>query len=347
MRTTINARGRKPERSSKPYWLFQSVGWALFASFNFGTRIYLFPDTATRVLELCRFGLALLATFPLRVACRALWLKKPRLAIGAFSCLFLTGVLAVADEWIAEFICHAIWSTPRTIGAGFVLAESSHFFVTLSCWCALYFSANAYFEAEEQARQAVASALAQREAELEVLRFQIQPAFFSIGLDRISSLVEAGNTRQASMMTSQFGGLLRSMLEEREIRFADLASELVHVGDYLKIALNQNDSPLEVDLDCASEPNQILIPRWLLIPLAEATLNTIKATGRLTIHGDDQHLVLQLLVTGSAMQVDPDFAGLSAGLQEIFGESASLTHIVLGQELEVQIRMPLVCAVNA
>lgn len=121
-------------------------------------------------------------------------------------------------------------------------------------------------------RREAASEVFAREAELQVLRTQINPHFLFNSLNSISALtaIDAGRARDMTIELAQFFRQTLALSEKQSIL---LSEEIALCNHFLAIEKIRFGKKLQVQMDLDPEANQCLIPPMLLQPLLE---NAIK-----------------------------------------------------------------------
>lgn len=121
-------------------------------------------------------------------------------------------------------------------------------------------------QAEEKLRTLV------KEAELNMLKSQINPHFLFNSLNSISSLI-ISNPEEAREMIIRLSDFLRYSLKHRENEFVPLEEEIVRMQDYLSIEKIRFGDKLHYDLHVSKDCGKVQVPTMILQPLIE---NAIK-----------------------------------------------------------------------
>ena len=141
---------------------------------------------------------------------------------------------------------------------------------------------------ETQQLRAEAALLQARlaEAQLAVLRTQLNPHFLFNTLHAISSLVER-DPRGVRRMIARLSELLRHTLEQTSEQEISLDRELDLLRRYLEIMEVRFEGRLDVTTDIADDVHDALVPNLILQPLVENALkhgvNVIEGPGRVEI----------------------------------------------------------------
>jgi signal transduction histidine kinase len=192
-----------------------------------------------------------------------------------------------------------------------------------------------YRERELQASR-LETQLAQ--AQLEVLRMQLQPHFLFNTLNAIAALMHK-DVRQADRMIARLGELLRATLENSGTQECTLRKELSFLRPYLEIEQARIGPRLQVTIDAPAELLDARLPYLLVQPLVENSIRHGIAPrlgpGRLTIRArrDDSRLAIEVVDNGVGLRDSGsgrDGIGVSntrARLRGLYGDAGALTVI--------------------
>ncbi len=174
-------------------------------------------------------------------------------------------------------------------------------------------SLRAYRERQEKEREASELALRTAElrtrladARLQALRNQLQPHFLFNTLNMISSLMYE-DVGQADRMIARLSHLLRVSLEQADRPKVFLRDELSFLEAYAEIMRCRFPDRIELRTDLDAVPLDVLVPGFLLQPLAE---NAIKHGGirqghpleiRLTLRKTEGELHIELTDNGTGL----------------------------------------------
>src|SRR5690606_18654596 len=111
------------------------------------------------------------------------------------------------------------------------------------------------------------------EAQLRMLRYQLNPHFLFNTLNAISTLTLIKSTDQANAMVTKLSKFLRYSLDHDPLDTVDLAHEMNCLNLYLDIEKVRFEERLNLDVNIADDTVRALVPSMLLQPLIE---NSIK-----------------------------------------------------------------------
>lgn len=301
--------------TSRPrlYWTLQALAWSLWALAGvvLSTVFGRFSGLLFAV-EAIVGGVMLLSSHALRTYVRHRgWPRLPparllpRLlaanAVVALASIAAMGVLITTLLWLVK--------APQP-GSGFPWMQYVGYFITTSLalwlWSAVYFGLH-YFDNFRSAEvDTWKLAAAAREAELRMLKAQLNPHFLFNGLNNIRALVMEDPARARAMMT-HLAELLRYAMQRNGTEQVPLATELEIVENYLQLEAMQLEERLRYTLDVAPEALPVLLPPMTVQLLVE---NAIKhglaprpAGGGLSLHAAldaaGTHLLVAVRNTGT------------------------------------------------
>jgi two-component system LytT family sensor kinase len=171
-------------------------------------------------------------------------------------------------------------------------------------------------------------------ARLDTLKTQLNPPFFFSTLNTILPLV-ARDPDAAAGLVVHLGDLLRMTFEREGGDFVSLESELRTLDLYLRIETTRFADRLSAACEAAPPARGALVPRLILLPLAEFALGQgicrRTGPGRLTIsaRASENRLELDLREDGPERLAPPYFdhralTGTRERLRHLYGDDAHL-----------------------
>lgn len=143
----------------------------------------------------------------------------------------------------------------------------------LLIWSVLYFCIKYYQLFQHEKEKSLRSEALAHEAQLRMLRYQLNPHFLFNTLNAISTLILVKSTDQANAMVTRLSKFLRYSLEHDPFDKVDLAHEVASVNLYLDIEKVRFEERLRVEVELEPGTERALLPSMLLQPLVE---NSIK-----------------------------------------------------------------------
>lgn len=112
--------------------------------------------------------------------------------------------------------------------------------------------------------------LANREAQIEFLKMQINPHFLYNSLDTMSWISYMHGDEEVSEMAVAMAGLLRASIQRED--FIPVAQEILIVQDYLKIQGYRFGDKIRAHLDVDADTAECMMPGFILQPIIENSI---------------------------------------------------------------------------
>lgn len=317
------------------FWLCQVTGWAGYSLVTF-LSITLIDDNVSWPhighISLSAF-LGLLTSWSLR----PLYRRTFDLSLALRLIIATTALVVVSAAWTALRIGIFAW----IVGEPAIWHEFHYWFfgslfVFLS-WTVLYYGIR-YYELlilehqklleesarkrEEQLRRLRAESSA-RDAQLQMLRYQLNPHFLFNTLNAINALVKLNENDKARDMLILLSDFLRHSLEQGDTHTVTLAQELNSLMLYLDIEKARFGDRLTLEFDIAPEARQALVPSLILQPVIENSMKHAIAnspdggTVRLEACVSEDNLCLTVSDTGPGLPARPNEERRGVGLSNI------------------------------
>jgi len=270
------------------FWILQLGGWAawgLFGKFAYTLAVVdeVIPGYLAYVAVIT--VIAIVITLGLRLVYKWIWTKPIWLRVVTFA----AGSCAAGWMWIeARAYLYSNWLESskdvsewlETKGEFAELYERVYFLESFTgsltvmlAWSTLYFGIKYSRLFREMRESALKSAAMAHEAQLKMLRYQLNPHFLFNTLNAISTLILEQQTELANRMVTKMSSFLRYSLDNDPMQKITLKQELEALKLYLDIEKVRFEERLNLDLDISEESGTALIPSLLLQPLVE---NAIK-----------------------------------------------------------------------
>ena len=293
--------------SRRWFWWLQAGGWLGYASLG-----YLQALAHGKSPDYWRlsFGVALagfVVTLGVRRVLRRAWGQPPRLFVPLAGACVLVATALVGLAYITLVLDWCGDSCRPASPLGYFASGTGQFYVVLS-WVAFYVGIKYYRQLQQQTRQALAANAMAHQAQLKMLRYQLNPHFLFNTLNAISTLVLDRQNEQANRMVQGLGGFLRHSLDSDPMQRVTLKQELDALNLYLGIEKVRFEERLGVETHIEPGCYSALLPSMLLQPLVE---NAIKhaishrvSGGRLVISAQrrDDRLWLSVADNGPGEQ---------------------------------------------
>ncbi|MGI5309843.1 sensor histidine kinase [Rheinheimera sp. WS51] len=260
------------EDRARQFWLLHTLGWLGFAIVNYlGSLVQETRDAYLIVIALDAY-VGWLITIPLRYAFQRIWFWPPwKMVISVLLMAFL-----VAAVWTAvrNFNYWEIYRHGARPGdwVKYIRDTPVAFYVILS-WCGLYFGIKYYQTLQLEKQKSLTATNKAHQAQLKMLRYQLNPHFLFNTLNAISTLVLINESDTANKMLSRLSDFLRYSLYKDPINKVALEQELYAARLYLEIEKVRFSERLSIVFDIEPCIEKAKVPSLILQPLIE---NAIK-----------------------------------------------------------------------
>ncbi|GAB2993651.1 sensor histidine kinase [Psychrosphaera aestuarii] len=256
----------------KFFWILHIVGWCSFALVHYiGSFVDNFRDSYVFIIISDAYIGAML-TFPLRYLYQKVWDMKPsQLVLTILSASFVVGITWGVIKRFSFFEFYKFGSHPDDWTIYFQNTLGS-FYIVL-CWSGLYFGIKYYQMLQKERQKVLTAANMANQAQLKMLRYQLNPHFLFNTLNAISTLIMCEENNTANRMVSKLSEFLRHSLHTDPIKKVPLRQEIKALSLYLEIEKIRFEDRLAVEWTVSEDAEQALVPSLLLQPLIE---NSIK-----------------------------------------------------------------------
>jgi two-component system LytT family sensor kinase len=261
--------GRQPffDDKNRAFWTLQSAGWAgyfvLRTLSGIANSMGWFYVVHTALLTATGYSITLLMASAFR---RLIRMQPVYTWVGSIV------IVAVAA---AAFSAIETWSVSTFVDPG-VRAEGVRFFsailLTVSvllAWSALYYSINFFILLEQQTDRLLRLESQASNAQLAMLRYQLNPHFLFNTLNSISTLVLLKQTERANAMLSRLSSFLRYTLVNESTGMVTVAQEIETLKLYLEIEKMRFEERLRPHFHIDPTVMRAHLPSLLLQPLIE------------------------------------------------------------------------------
>ncbi|NQZ28068.1 MAG: histidine kinase [Colwellia sp.] len=260
------------ENRNRLFWLAHTAGWFGFAFVHYlGSLQHDLRDIFVIIIFLNAYA-GWLFTVPLRYIYRKAWNFPPiKIALVVILSSYFTGVLwqIVKNINYWEIYKHGyepeFWYmyTRSTLGS---------FYIILS-WSGLYFGSKYYQMLQIEKQNVLKANAVAHQAQLKMLRYQLNPHFLFNTLNAISTLILVEENKIANSMVTKLSEFLRYSLDKDPLKKVSLQTEIQALQLYLAIEQVRFEDRLQLDFKINDDCQAALVPSMILQPLAE---NAIK-----------------------------------------------------------------------
>ncbi|MDE2261368.1 MAG: histidine kinase [Gammaproteobacteria bacterium] len=266
MRTLLRLRSSRNVR----FWSLHTAGWLAYGlAVYFGFLFYKRPaglGSAIAVAAAAGFVLSI----PMRYIYRGIWGRGERWiipAVLATSYVTALGLRIIINLDIRHFIDPKPFSSPFDLFEGALMST-----YLLLCWSGLYLGIK-YYESKQQQQAAVLRAVTlAQEAQLKMLRYQLNPHFLFNTLNAISTLILDNQNRTANHAVMRLSEFLRYTLDQDPMKRVTLRQEIEALDLYLGTERLRFGERLRLEYAVEGAALDALVPSLLLQPILENAL---------------------------------------------------------------------------
>ncbi|MEL7044572.1 MAG: histidine kinase [Pseudomonadota bacterium] len=348
------------------FWLLQLGGWSSWAAtFSLGILVWGEPPERYYIyLPIVAF-IGMLITLALRWVYQVTWERS--IGMRAFTILgasYCAGVAWILCRSVVFFNLFPEELEKYSSAGGPRLTnyfENSISAVSIMLvWSTLYFGIKYYIVSQEEKQRYLKASSMAHEAQLKMLRYQLNPHFLFNTLNAISTLILDKDTQLANSMVMKLSRFLRYSLDNDPMQQVTVEEEIESLKLYLDIEKVRFAERLTLHFSIAPDARQALMPSLLLQPLVE---NSIKYAVSQSIHGGSIAVTaniererLELIVADDGPGLDlrqgrlPKGSGVGLAntrerLAEIYGEEQSFRLTTTEPHgLTITIRVPVAYA---
>jgi hypothetical protein len=220
-------------------------------------------------------------------------------------CIAVTIIDVVVIESIRQSV--VVFQSTATLQSLLVAAGIGRVCVYIG-WSALFLSLRFFFDFRDRDLRLAQAELKAREAELHVLRAQLNPHFLFNALNSI--LAEADdNPARVKAITFNLAEMLRFSLRQRD-HFSPLGEEIAAIESYLQVERARFEERLGWRVEVSPAARSAMVPASLLLPLVENAikygLQTSPAHLELKVGAEVRDGVVAAVVENSGRWIEPD-----------------------------------------
>ncbi len=321
------------------FWILNIAGWSGYVLTAYlGALAHEKPDSYIAVI-MATAAAGFLLTIPMRLFYQRLWERSP-VTIGV-GVLVTSYFLAFGWRWFSNTLYYdwvkGGWQPEHLMD--YVGGVMGSFYILL-CWSGLYFGIKYYQQLQDQTERTLNATAAAHQAQLKMLRYQLNPHFLFNTLNAISTLILDGANETANLTVSRLSDFLRYTLDNDPTNRVTLGSELRALDLYLEIEKVRFGERLIIRKEVESRAREALVPSLILQPLIENAIKyavtPIEDGGTVTISAKvhDQMLILQLSDNGPGLRNGQKSKNGSGGvglkntrerLQQFYGDRQAFT----------------------
>ena len=255
------------------FWVFQLSGWGIYALL---TEIMIkLPSNEPWQIHIPHLLLDTLCGFLITIGLRKCYLlaktKSANISITLHvSALLIASIVWTVFKWTAlQWFYGNWWSAMSWFDFG---TWSTASLTMLATWTGAYFGIKSYLDNQAQKQKAAAALNLANEAQLKMLRYQLNPHFMFNSINAICTLILKKDNMHAVDMLEKLCDLLRYSLYTDPLAKITVHEEVQILNTYLDIEQCRFGNKLNVNIITEPQCSDFLIPSMLVQPLVENAL---------------------------------------------------------------------------
>lgn len=317
------------------FWGLHTAGWVAYGCAQYlGALLYEKEHGYLQVIISAAIS-GFIVTVPLRYIYRALWRRAPRaMLVGIALTSYLTALAWRLCVNLAydRFMPQMDWKMVHWYE---YLSGALQGTYLMLCWSGLYFGIKYYESLQQQREATLRSAALAQEAQLRMLRYQLNPHFLFNTLNAISTLILDNQNRTANQAVTRLSDFLRYTLDQDPMKKVTVRQELDALNMYLSTEQLRFNERLRIEFAIEESALEALVPSLLLQPLIE---NAVKyavspreSGGAIRIEGRVRGGMLEIVVADDgpgAKTVNALIEGRGVGLRN----TRERLHVLYGDQ---------------
>jgi two-component system, LytTR family, sensor kinase len=280
-------------------------------------------------------------------------LSKRIWAIGG-ACLPIAVVYAIVGHYVWTYVLDNPPMPYSTLVGIIIQAQYNAMLFVL--WCAFCSAILYAAQLQERERSLLQAQVLAREAELKMLRYQINPHFLFNTLNAVSALIVTGQALAADAMITKLARFFRNALSRESSAKVTLDEELRVQLEYLNIELTRFPDRLSWSTSIEPGLDKALVPHLILQPLFENAIKHGVARTcapvelRLGAARRNGQLIVTLENASRDVGLKPDLqpggegvglANVARRLESFYGSAAGLSVVQRDGRFIVELRLPI------
>jgi two-component system, LytTR family, sensor kinase len=298
------------------FWSLQFLGWGSYGLSMFLGALPHFPTVKLALIHKAVFvGLGFLISLALRLIYKQLWKRSfsfPAITITAIFGSYLFGLIWAVSFNVTRWALNEM-DLSKLRWYDYFNGALNYCFVLLA-WSALYFGIRHYQDLQTQKERTLKANALAHQAQLQMLRYQLNPHFLFNSLNSIHALIREDPDR-AEKMLDELSEFLRYSLLTNKVSEVSLKDEIEAVSNYLAIEKIRFEEKLDIRLEIAPGADEFRVPGFLIHPLVENAIKYGMQTSplplKLRLKAYRQNGSLRIEVSNSGKWAKPSEARLT------------------------------------
>lgn len=236
-----------------------------------------------------------------------------------FVYLFLPVSYTLSFIWMALSISfnNLLLSRPLFFSTVFFYKSIGLIFIVIA-FAAIYYLISHWLNLKKQREMTLQATNLANEAQLQMLRYQINPHFLFNSLNTIRSMVEEDKTVARNMITELSNFFRYSLSQNGETDTFE--NEINAIKNYLEIQKIRFEEKLNIEYDIDEKLNNLKIPFFIILPLVENAikfgLQSSKTPLSIKISAKaNSHLEISVHNTGQLVECEKSREGTKTGIE--------------------------------
>lgn len=287
------------------FWLLHGGGWVVYGITKWINALALGKSFDFAIPTTFSVIIGFLLTLAIRSVLLRVWRHGFGWIMGvAMPLVCISAVIFSAADTLAYSVLYEPdWNPAPQEYLGIAFIQS----FLLTSWVALYVGIKFYIQYREESNRVLKMTALAHQAQLAMLRYQLNPHFLFNTLNAISTLVMDEQSPLATKMLDKLSAFLRYSLITQPTDKVSLTQEIDALYLYLDIEKVRFEDRLDVQMDIAEEARHGTLPSLILQPLIENSIKYAIAPSEKggTIHVNaekaDKRLLIKLSDTGPGL----------------------------------------------
>jgi protein-S-isoprenylcysteine O-methyltransferase Ste14 len=252
----------------RQFWLLQTAAWLGYALENFLAEIGYGRPLDIYKLNLYDAACGFLLTLGVRAVLKSTWSYPPRQRLAWGGGVLVLAALIGGYAWAVAVSKMCGECKPPKSWLGYL----SYFFGWLQllvAWTGAYVGIKLARQLQAEKETSLQATAMAHQAQLRMLRYQLNPHFLFNTLNAISTLVLDGRSQQANGMVGALSSFLRYSLDSDPEQKVTLDQEIGAIQRYLTIEQLRFGDRLKVGILITPPAGTALVPSLILQPLIE------------------------------------------------------------------------------
>jgi len=303
------------------FWVLQISGWFLYGVIYY-LIYYSYKDLA--LTSIIGFIVTYMVAFLLTIVMRKLYQRldyQHRSILNVSVIVILTSIIfAVIWMYLDRFVSYPIYGIEKFQKALDKITMRNNISQTywnsfiLFTWSALYFLINFWRQYNEQLARTEKAELLAQSAQLQMLRYQLNPHFLFNSLNSIRALILEDQNKARDMVT-ELAELLRYSLVSKNNGDVPFSEEIGAIKHYFAIEEKRYEENLQVSFEIDPLAEEYPIPSFLVHPLVENAvkygMKTSSMPLKIKIQAKVKDNELSIIVRNSGSWLSDDDEGRS------------------------------------